>query len=617
MPHIPVPASYQILGLFVLLIASITFVCIKLKIHQFSFKGLFRGIDRKDILLMSLITIPYIALSFVHYGDRFKQGHWFGDIESKTLVITLQKPVELKQINFYLGLSSGSIGISIATNQGESQQLANLDMSESLPIVFRWINVNLHSDKKINKIFFKIEKPVVEIKQLAIIDVNGKYINNYVVNSTPYDNRDDLIGLTQKNKPEHFEMSSIWQSMAVWDEVFYATTAFQFLYHLPAFNSSHPYLGTLLISLGILLFGMNPFGWRFIPLLSGILLVPLIYISAKRMFKHRSSAIFASLLLSCDFMHFVISRVATIDSTVTFFIFIEYMFLFAYLKSNLSGDSWNKSFSYLLGVGICLGVSTAIKWSAIFSVLAILILLIYCELKKTTFRHFELFNKIRLLFVILVIIPITIYCLTYFPAYIPFSSITSNFFNFVIDLQKAMLNYHLKAALAQTNSFVSSWWSWPLIIKPYAIFTYINEIKKTAVVVLLMGNPAIWWFGVFSILILLIEQISHFNRKKERDRDFVIVFILLAIFCQYLPYAIFKRGSFIYYYYTITPFLFLAISSILNKLWMNKKLRIFIYCYFSLVAILFVMFFPVLAGIEVPRSYIFKFLLWYKTWTLF
>lgn len=618
MPHIPAPASYQILGLFVLLIASITFVCIKLKIHQFSFKGLFRGIDRKDILLMSLITIPYIALSFVHYGDRFKQGHWFGDIESKTLTIQLTKPVPIKQLHYYIGLASGVLEVSAETESGHKFIVGKTDADNvKLPIVFRWISFNFIESNPIRNIYIKIKKPVIEIKQLAIIDGNYNYLNNaaYSLVSSPFDKRDDMIDLTANQKPPHIGSDDFWMTMAVSDEIYYATSAFQLLNHLPPYVIVHPHLGMLLIGIGILIFGMNPFGWRFISLLSGILMLPAIYIFAKKLSGKRSVAIFSCLLFTFDFMHYSISKGAFIDSIVTLFVLVEYVALFGYIKASHKNCHWRERFSYLFFCGIFFSLSVSTKWSAFFSLIAIIISVIYYELIKKQFSDTVTLTKFLLLITIFILIPFTFYSLTYIPEYLAF--LDNNFFIHLINYHKLMLNYHLKEVVGMTNTFTSKWWAWPLDIRPLTLYFNSTNLNRTLSTIFLMGNPAIWWFCIVCFFVVLVEQLCSLFRITEKS-SLAKIFILLIISSQYFPYALFKRGTFIYYLYTVTPYMCILIGLALSELWMSetKSLRKFVLFYFLLVIAMFIGFFPILSGIESSAFYITKFLLWYKTWTL-
>lgn len=65
------------------------------------------------------------------------------------------------------------------------------------------------------------------------------------------------------------------------DEIYHARTAWEHLNGVYPYEITHPPLGKIIISIGIALFGMTPFGWRFSGTLFGVLMLPVIYIFAK------------------------------------------------------------------------------------------------------------------------------------------------------------------------------------------------------------------------------------------------------------------------------------------------------------------------------------------------
>ena len=67
------------------------------------------------------------------------------------------------------------------------------------------------------------------------------------------------------------------------DEIYHARTAYEFLHGLPTYENTHPPLGKILISVGIAIFGMNPFGWRIMGTLFGIAMLPFLYLLWKKM----------------------------------------------------------------------------------------------------------------------------------------------------------------------------------------------------------------------------------------------------------------------------------------------------------------------------------------------
>jgi len=77
------------------------------------------------------------------------------------------------------------------------------------------------------------------------------------------------------------------------------------------------------------------------------------------------------------------------------------------------------------------------------------------------------------------------------------------------------------------------------------------------------------------------------------------------------------RLMFIYHYYYAVPFIILAILyGIRDFLNYYPKYSILLWIYLGLVAGLFLAFYPVLSGYEVPKTYVDNFLIWFPGWWL-
>ncbi|MDE2573411.1 MAG: phospholipid carrier-dependent glycosyltransferase [bacterium] len=110
----------------------------------------------------------------------------------------------------------------------------------------------------------------------------------------------------------------------IFDEIYYARTAKEYLLHKDVFEWTHPPLTKLLIALGIIFNGGYPrgftsFGWRLASAVMGSLTVPLIYAFAKRLLRSTPFAAVAALLLVLSGFHYVQSRIGTPEITVAFF----------------------------------------------------------------------------------------------------------------------------------------------------------------------------------------------------------------------------------------------------------------------------------------------------------
>jgi dolichyl-phosphate-mannose--protein O-mannosyl transferase len=97
-----------------------------------------------------------------------------------------------------------------------------------------------------------------------------------------------------------------------------------------------------------------------------------------------------------------------------------------------------------------------------------------------------------------------------------------------------MLYYHTE--LTVTHPFSSPWWSWPLLIKP--VWLYFSKLgEKWVSTVTLMGNPAVWWIGIASIIEVCARAVKW---KKPSD-----LYLATMFFIQWIPYAFISRTLFL------------------------------------------------------------------------
>ena len=150
------------------------------------------------------------------------------------------------------------------------------------------------------------------------------------------------------------------------DELYHARTAYEHLHNLSVYEVSHPPLGKIIISVGVAIFGMNPFGWRIMGALFGVAMIPLMYAFGKRMFKRPELALLAAGLFAFDFMHFSQTRISTIDVYGVFFNMCMTYYMYKFIKMDL-GDSLKDTLIPLGLSGLFFGLGCASKWICIYT----------------------------------------------------------------------------------------------------------------------------------------------------------------------------------------------------------------------------------------------------------
>ena len=113
----------------------------------------------------------------------------------------------------------------------------------------------------------------------------------------------------------------------------------------------HPPVGKWAIALGIKLFGDHEFGWRIASAFFGSLLVLLVGLIAKELFKSNNWGALASGLAALDGLALVHSRTALLDLFLSFFVALA---LWAWLKN------WHWF------AGLAFGLAAATKWSGLY-----------------------------------------------------------------------------------------------------------------------------------------------------------------------------------------------------------------------------------------------------------
>jgi dolichyl-phosphate-mannose--protein O-mannosyl transferase len=420
------------------------------------------------------------------------------------------------------------------------------------------------------------------------------------------------------------------------DEVYHARTAYEYLHGMQPTEPTHPPLGKLIISIGIAICGMTPFGWRIMGAVFGILMIPAIYCFAKRLFKRTDCAFIASFLLTFDFMHFSYSRIGIIDVFAVFFIMMMYYYMHQYFTMNFNQAGLGRTLVPLFLSGIFFGLGTATKWIAVFGGAGLGVILLtslgqrFCEYVKARkvlrLRTFSMTNReskeneviartffryaaITLLWCVFtfVVIPVIIYLMSY----IPFMMVPGPGHNLtdVFGLQKYMYEYHSKMQI--THPFSSAWWEWPIIRKPLWLYMGKDVPSGKISSIVAMGNPAIWWLGVPAIITAACIAVY----RKEKG----MYVVLLAAASQYLPWTTEPtKLTFIFHFFATVPFMILCIAYVLVTL-MDKmpKFKYIVLVYLATVVILFAMFYPVLSGAVISKSYAAAYLRWFRCWIFF
>ncbi len=418
------------------------------------------------------------------------------------------------------------------------------------------------------------------------------------------------------------------------DEIYYTNTAYDMIHGLPTFERTHPPFGKILIAIGALLFGFNPFGFRFIGVLFGILMLPFLYLLGRNITNDRGIGAFISFIFAFDFMHYTQTRIATLDVFVTFFIIIMYYFMEQYIRLNFYDTPLAKTWFPLGTCGIAFGFGIASKWTGFYAGAGLAILFFYQMFKRYREYRFALqspsestnginhstiiqtfwsnfWKTIAFCLLFFITIPFIIYLFSYLP-YV--EETNSGLFKRMFDSQEVMFTFH--STLDSTHPYSSRWYEWPIMVRPILYCAQIiGGYAYTGISA--FGNPFVWWAGIPAFLFMIYLAL----KKKDKYAGFLCISYL----AQYLPWVFIKRYTFIYHYFPSVPFVALMIGYSFLKLkniTLEKKIidKKSFYClliiYSAATYGLFQLFLPVLTGEPISYSYAEDYLRWFETWDL-
>lgn len=162
-----------------------------------------------------------------------------------------------------------------------------------------------------------------------------------------------------------------WPAEKYFDEIYYPRAGEEYLAHKEIFEYTHPPLTKLIVTLSMMLFGGlhglgdTGFGWRFLNVVIGALMVGVLYLFAKQLTRSTLFATIAGGMLLFDGFHYVQSRIATPEITVAFFSLTTlYAFYRFWIASQVrrvpaTAPGYRTAFIAIVGIGIVLAAVIA------------------------------------------------------------------------------------------------------------------------------------------------------------------------------------------------------------------------------------------------------------------
>lgn len=385
------------------------------------------------------------------------------------------------------------------------------------------------------------------------------------------------------------------------DEVHYVPAAKALLEGAAYPNREHPLLGKHFITLGIAIFGDNPFGWRIMPLLAGVigffaLMRAMWFASQEKM-----ATLFYGFLSATGFLLIVHSRIAMLD------IFMIAALALAAWQFAAAFRRPERAHKHLLLTGVALGAAMASKWNAIpVAILPGLALLVaYITTNGAQFltaKRAAPIPGVTLLqaFVWLGIVPLATYAVTFLPALWFENSLLAE--KGLIGLHRDMLD--MQTQVLQPHPYQSNWPDWLFNLR--AIW-YLYEMADGAQRgVLLIGNPLSMLLGLPALIWCGYSAFAQRNWAALGAVTGFAASLGLWLVAE-------KSVQFYYHYFLPSTFLLAALALALNELW-KKDERGLVYVALVPIGLLFAFFYPILTAAELGGADSFLYWTWLEGW---
>lgn len=432
----------------------------------------------------------------------------------------------------------------------------------------------------------------------------------------------------------------------------------------------HPPVGKWIIALGEGLFGLNPFGWRFMTAVLGTLSVLMLCRIGRRLLRSTALGCLAGGLMAVDGLHFVMSRTALLDLVLMFWVLAAFGCLLVdrdkarariadalppldpdsphqrgEVRTDASvADRMNFGWRpWRLLAGVCLGLAFATKWNGLYILAAFGILTVLWDVgTRRTAGASRPFKAMLRRDAVPAFISLPVVTLaTYIVSWSGWFATSGGYFRDWADKQGAagpwgwlpgplrslwhyeyeVYEFHVN--LTSGHTYQSNPWSWLVLGRPVSYFYESPKAGKDGCTdqadgcareVLALGTPLLWWTACVALLYVLFRWFFR--------RDWRAGAILCGVAAGYLPwFAYQERTIFLFYAVVFVPFLCLALAMAAGALagppGVSDRRRVVGVVASGVVGLLivwnFIYFWPIYTGQTIPMD-AWRQRMWFDTW---
>jgi dolichyl-phosphate-mannose--protein O-mannosyl transferase len=423
----------------------------------------------------------------------------------------------------------------------------------------------------------------------------------------------------------------------------------------------HPPAGKWVIAAGEWMFGLNPFGWRFMMALLGTLSVLMVCRIGRRIFRSTALGCLAGTLLAVDGLHYVMSRIALLDLVIMFFALAAFGCLVVdrdWSRARLAGAlpvdesgfagpdrrtgdragmGWRP---WRIAAGALLGLAAASKWNGLYFLAVFAVLTVAWDVgaRRMAGARRPYLSVLRkdLGWSVLSIFPTALatYLLSWTGWFLSdkgygrhYADDRGGTWSWIPAPIRSLWHYEVQVYdfninLHDSHPYESNPWSWLVLGRPVSYYFQspkngqdgCHTTTGCSREILALGTPLLWWSACFALLYLLYRWIMR--------RDWRAGAVIAAAGAGYLPWFAYQDRTIFYFYAVVfVPYLCLAVammvgaflgppgSSESRRMWGAVGAGTLV----LLIIWNFIYFFPIYTGQTIPYSG-WQARMWFSTW---
>ncbi|WP_371657463.1 dolichyl-phosphate-mannose--protein mannosyltransferase [Streptomyces sp. NBC_00280] len=369
---------------------------------------------------------------------------------------------------------------------------------------------------------------------------------------------------------------------------------------------AHPPTGKWVIAAGEWMFGLDPFGWRFMTAVLGTLSVLMLCRTGRRLFRSTVLGCLAGALMAVDGLHYVMSRTALLDVVVMFFVLAAFGCLLIdrdHARARLAaalpvgddghvrpdqdiGDRAGTGMRpWRLAAGFFLGLAASTKWNGLYFLALFLVLTVLWDVgaRRVAGARHPYRAVLRADFgwaaVSLVPVAVVTYLVTWTGWFLSDNGYGRHWadgrggtWSWIPAPLRSLWHYEynvyqFNVGLHIPHKYESNPWSWLVLGRP-VLFDYqspkpgedgCHAAADCSQAILALGTPLLWWSACCALVYLLYRWALR--------RDWRAGAVLCAVGAGYLPWFLYQdRTIFSFYAVVFVPYLCLAVTMMLGAL---------------------------------------------------